>query len=393
MTKKCNYKILWIDVVAEPGGAQHSMFEVCRKLSEEGITVEIAIPYGVLYDRFHAAGFTIYPISPIRASKKGIALFKTVAKLLKAPHTINQIIRVSKPDIVHTNSLSAFLTTTHVSAATPIIWHVRDLQPPSALIRPALHRAVRMITASEAIDEHFTDMLSPRHRGKLRLIRNGIDSSAFESADKVALRANCNLPTDRPVIGMVAHLIPWKKHDVFIEAAALIKDKIPEAHFAIFGKDLFNENQRYIKQLQDLIAEKGLESSFTWISDIHQPERIIPALDLLIHPARREPFGRIICEAMAAKVPVVAADTGGPSTIIIDYHSGRLASGGSAEQFAAIAVELLTNHQVCAVITANALLHVRQSYTIARVCDQLIHLYDEIYQAAKSRREFKPDKY
>lgn len=392
MTEKRNYKILGIDVVAQPGGAQHSMFEVCQKLSKAGITIEVAIPYGALYDRFHEAGFTVYPISPIRASKKGLALFKTAAKLLKAPHTISQIIRVSKPDIVHANSLAAFLTTTHVPATTPLIWHVRDLQPPSALVRPAARRATRIVTASEAIDEHFADMLSPRHRDKLLLIRNGIDSSVFEGADKAALRVSCNLPTERPVIGMVAHLIPWKNHDVFIEAAALIKARIPEAYFAIIGKDLFGESKRYIKQLQDLIAAKNLEESFAWISDIHQPERIIPALDLLIHPARREPFGRIICEAMAAKVPVVAADTGGPSTIIIDYQSGRLAAGGSAEQFAAIAVELLTNPQTCAALTANALLHVRHNYSLERVCDQLIHLYDEVYQAAKARREFKPDK-
>lgn len=391
MTKKDKYKILWINVVAELGGAQHSMFEVCQRLAKAGVTVEVAIPYGALYDRFHEAGFTIYPISPIRASKKGLALFKTMAKLLKAPHTVNQIIRVSKPDIVHANSLAAFLTTTHAPAATPIIWHVRDIQPPPALIRPALRRAVRIITASEAIDEHFTEMLSPRHRGKLLLIRNGIDSSRFGGADKVALRASCNLPAERPVIGMAAHLIPWKKHDVFIEAAALIKAQLPDAHFAIIGKDLFGESQRYIKQLKDLIAEKGMESSFTWISDIHQPERIIPALDLLIHPARREPFGRVICEAMAAGVPVVAADTGGPSTIIIDFQSGRLAPGGSAEQFAAIAIELLSNQQKCTALIDNAQQRVRQNYTLERVCAQLVDLYDETYQAAKAHREFTPD--
>jgi len=392
MNKKRNYKILWMDVVSAAGGAQHSMFEVCSALAESGITVEIAVPYGALYDRFKAAGFTIYPISPIRASKKGLALFKTAAKLLKSPHSVNQIIRISKPDIVHTNSLSTFMTTTYVPSSIPVIWHVRDIQPPPALVRPAVRRASCIITASEAIDEHFTDMISPRHRGKLHLVRNGINTALFEGADKAALRATHALPADKPLIGMVAHLIPWKKHDLFIESAALIKAQMPEAHFALIGQDLFNENKRYVKQLQELVAEKGLDNCFSWISDTDQPQTIIPALDLLIHPARREPFGRIICEAMAAGVPVAAADTCGPATIIIPDKSGRLAVGGTPENFARIAVELLNNPAECARLTANALQHVRKDYSVARVAAQLIKLYDQIYQRSREHREFKPDK-
>ena len=393
MAETSNYKILWIDVVSELGGAQHSMFEVCTELSNSGITVEIALPHGPLYDKFTAAGFTIYPISPIRASKKGFALFTTIAKLLKSPHSVNQIIRVSKPDIVHTNSLTAFMTTSHVPSASPVIWHARDLQLQPALARPAIRRAFCIITASEVIDEHFTDMISPRHRGKLHLVRNGIDPSLFENSSKTQLRTQHNLPADKPIIGMVAHLIPWKRHDLFIECAALIKEKIPEAQFVIIGQDLFKESARYLKQLKALVNERGLQECFTWISDTNQPESIIPALDLLIHPARREPFGRIICEAMAAGVPALATDTCGPSAIIIDNETGRLAADGKVETFAGIAMELLRNKETCDRLTTNALQHVREQYSVSRVCRELTKIYNDIYQAVKENREYKPDKY
>ena len=32
------------------------------------------------------------------------------------------------------------------------------------------------------------------------------------------------------------------------------------------------------------------------------------AMDLLLHPAKREPFGMVVIEAMAAQVPVVISD-------------------------------------------------------------------------------------
>jgi len=392
MDETRSYKILWMDVVSELGGAQHSMFEVCQKLAASGIAVDIALPPGPLFDKFSAEGFKIYPISPIRASKKGLALFTTAAKLLKTPHSVNQIVRVSKPDIVHTNSLATLMTTTHVPSSTPVIWHVRDIQFPPALVRPAIRKAACLITASETIDELLADMISPRHRGKLHLIRNGINCADFENASKAELRAKHNLPAEKPLIGMVSHLIPWKKHDRFIESAALIKKEMPETHFVIIGKDLFKENARYIQQLKNLVTEKGLDESFSWIDNTDQPSDVIPALDLLIHPARQEPFGRIICEAMAAGVPVVAADTGGPARIMTDNITGRLAVDGEAENFAKNAVELLHDPVQCSRLTTNARQHVQKKYGIDRVCSKLIELYDQLYQSSKESREFRPDK-
>jgi glycosyltransferase involved in cell wall biosynthesis len=191
---------------------------------------------------------------------------------------------------------------------------------------------------------------------------------------------------------MVAHFIPWKRHDRFIESAALIRKTIPETHFVIVGQDLFKESARYIQQLKKLVTDKGLEENFSWIDNTDQPADIIPAFDLLIHPALQEPFGRIICEAMAAGVPVIAADTGGPARIISDKMTGRLATDGESENFAEIAVELLQNAAERERLTENARHHVQQKYSLDRVCRKLIKLYDKLYQATIERREFKPDK-
>jgi len=392
MSEDIKHKILWIDVVSELGGAQHSMFEVCSQLAASGVTVDIAVPPGPLFDKFTAAGFTVYPISPIRASRKGFALFTTAAKLLRAPHSVNQIVRGCKADIVHANSLAAFMTTRHVPASIPVIWHVRDIDSPTSLIRLCIRRATSIITASEAIDEHFADMVSPRHRNKLHLVCNGIQTALFDNPNKAELRTKYNLPVKIPLIGMVAHLIPWKNHSVFIESAALIKKEVPEAHFVIVGKDLFNESERYLKQLKLLAKDSALENNLTWISDNDKPETIIPAMDLLIHPARREPFGRIICEAMAAGVPVVAADSYGPATIITDKKNGRLAKDGTAKNFAKIAVELLQNPQMCKQLTTNAHQHVIKNYSVDRVGRDLISIYDQITQRMREHREFKPDR-
>ena len=392
MTETKRYKILWIDVVSELGGAQLSMLEICKKLADSSVTIEAALPAGPLSDGLKDAGITVYPISPIRASKKGFALFTTAAKLLRSPHTINQIVRGCKPDIIHANSLAAFMTTAHVPDSTPTIWHVRDIQKNPHLIRMSVRRAAGIISASEAIDESLTDMISRRHLGKLNLIRNGIDPSRFTGAKDSELRSELGLPQDVPLVGMAAHIIPWKNHDVFIESAALIHEKMPEVQFALFGRDLFNENKRYLKQLKALVEARGLKECFYWIDNNSAPETFIPALDMLIHPARHEPFGRIICEAMVCGVPVIAADSAGPATIITDRLNGRLVIDGVADKFAEIALELLQNPQACKSMTSSAREHILAHYTTERVCHDLIKAYDNIIRQTRENRNYAPDK-
>lgn len=390
--KSTEYRVLWIDVVSEMGGAQHSLYEVCRALAEAGVAIETALPPGPLSDKCRDAGLKVYPISPIRASRKGLALFTTAAKLLRSPHTVSQIVRVCKPDIVHANSLAAFMTTRHVPSSVPVLWHVRDIQSDPQLIRGSIRRADGIITASEAIDTSLTDIVSPRHRDKLHLVRNGIDPSIFVGADKARLRAEHALPENAPLAGMAAHLVPWKKHDVFIECAALIKAQIPDAHFALIGRDLFNENRRYCRQLKELVAARNLEGCFHWIDGCAAPERIIPALDLLIHPPTREPFGRVVCEAMACGVPVVVADTGGPSLIAVDRVSGRLAKDGLAENFAEIAVDLLRHPETRRTLAANAGQRLLANFTVKRVCNDLQEVYRSTLRRFRESREYRPDK-
>jgi len=390
--QKNTMKILWIDVVSQLGGAQLSMFEACNELAARGVKVDVALPPGPLFDKFIQAGFTVYPVSPIRASKKGFAFFKTAAKLLRSPHTVNQIARVCSPTLIHANSLAAFMTTSHVSSEIPVIWHVRDLQSDPHLIRNSLRRARAIITASEVIDENLTSMVPSRYRGKIHLVRNGINPKAFVGVNKNTVREEIGIKPEIPLLGMVAHFVPWKQHDVFIESAALIHQRIPEAQFALIGKDLFNENPRYVKQLKALIAKRNLTDHFHWIEERTTPETIIPALDLLIHPPRHEPFGRIVCEAMVCGVPVVVADTGGPAAIVTDRKTGRHATNGSAESFAEAAIELLEQPETCATITASARDHILRYFTVERIGQELKDVYAEVLRTVKEEKEYHPDR-
>lgn len=367
--------VLWVDLVSEMGGAQRSLLEVCSALPSFGVNVAAAVPEGPLFNELRAAGITVYPVSPVRATRRGWGLFTSAAKLLQVPSSVAQIARAVKPDIVHANSLSAFLATSHVSHSIPVFWHVRDMRLPVPIAREASRKATRMIAASEAIDEYLVDTLSPRLLGRIRVIRNGIDISRFTPGDKAAARQAFGLPADAPIIGMVAHLIPWKRHDSFIAAAGMIRQQHPRACFVVVGRDLFNEHRKWVAQLEGQVAQLGLQNNFRWIRDLDATEKILPAFDLLLHPPLHEPFGRIICEAAACGVPVVAADSGGPSSIIRSGVTGVLVRDGDPAALAREALALLAAPDKAASLAAAGRRRVQEQFTTRHVCEQLVNEY------------------
>ncbi len=355
-----------------------SMLEACAGLAKRGIEIVAAVPPGFLADRLAQAGITVYPGSPLRARKRGFGFFVTAAKLLRSPSPFAQILRAVKPDIIHANSLTALMAAKGTHTRIPVVWHVRDLRLPRLAVHEAGRMADRIVAVSEAVDEWLTEILSPRVQGRIRVVRNGIDLKRFAVGDRDGCRARLRLPCGAPVIGMVANLATWKRHDAFIAAAAFIRDALPDARFVIVGRDLFLEHAVWWAQLERQVEQAGLSESLQWVRECDDIMEVLPAFDLLLHPAMGEPFGRVICEAMAAGVPVIAAESGGPVHIIKNGVSGMLVRGGAPRAMADTAVTLLRDRETVARLSAAGKELVAAKFSADRVCDQLASVYKDL---------------
>ncbi len=145
--------------------------------------------------------------------------------------------------------------------------------------------------------------------------------------------------------------------------------------FVAVGRDLFNENKRWVAQLESQVEQLGLASRFRWIRDLDSAEAVLPAFDLLMHPALAEPFGRVICEAMACRIPVIAAHSGGPATTIKEGTSGLLVKDGDPQLFAEAALSLLNDPARAAKLAEAGRNRVLEQFTTHHVCEQLVREY------------------
>ena len=142
---------------------------------------------------------------------------------------------------------------------------------------------------------------------------------------------------------MAGQLVPWKNHGDFLLAAARIREAVPSARFLIAGDDLFGDHPGYREELESLAEETGVAESLEFTGYRKDLPQLLRSVSVLVHPSREEPFGRVVVEAMASGVPVVAYDEGGPAEIISHGNTGLLVRPGDVALLAAAVTRLLQN--------------------------------------------------
>jgi glycosyltransferase involved in cell wall biosynthesis len=112
---------------------------------------------------------------------------------------------------------------------------------------------------------------------------------------------------------------------------------------------------------------------------------LLRAADMLVLPSPAEHFGRVLIEAMALEVPVIACDRAGPSEIVVHGSSGLLVQPGSAEQIADAIASLAADPERRRLLGEAGRRRVEQNYTMERHAHLVAQVYDATMLAAPTR--------
>ncbi len=120
------------------------------------------------------------------------------------------------------------------------------------------------------------------------------------------------------------------------------KMDLPSLHLHIIG----DGDELYISELQTFLKEKRLSNIVTFHGKIPQDDLITyyDRSDLMLVPSLwQEPFGLVVAEAMARRLPVIASNIGGPAEIITNEINGLLFEAGDERALALAIMELINN--------------------------------------------------
>lgn len=203
---------------------------------------------------------------------------------------------------------------------------------------------------------------------KLALIPNGIDVSAVKNAVAKS-RSELGIAEDAFVVGMIGRLSPQKAPDVFIRAAKLIHDEIPNSAFIIVGS---GEEEEEVKAFA---KENGLELVVTGWTD--EPS-YLKVFDVAMLLSRWEGFGLAIVEYMAAEKNVVATKIDAIPTLVDDGIDGLLVEMDNPQDAAEKVLWLYRYPKEAAEMKSKALKKVIENYDISRVVDQHVEMFEEL---------------
>jgi glycosyltransferase involved in cell wall biosynthesis len=158
-----------------------------------------------------------------------------------------------------------------------------------------------------------------------------------------AQRKPVDLPPGVPVVGIVGRLQPWKGQDRLLRAHALLRERGHALHMLVVGGDAYGLSSEYATSLPALVAQLGLTDAVTLTGQVPDAGPYVEQMDILVNASDPEPFGLVLLEGMARGVAVVAVNSGGPTEIIEDRHTGVLARSGEPSALADALQELLAS--------------------------------------------------
>ena len=173
---------------------------------------------------------------------------------------------------------------------------------------------------------------------KMKVIYSGVEiEKFFIPRDKISERKFLGLPERGKIVGCIGRMVPVKGHEYFLEAASIVREKYPEVHFLLQGEGPLR------KQLIEKVRNLSLSSCCTFLPSETPVERVLSSLDIFVLPSLNEGMGRVLVEAMATGLPIVATKVGGVPELVKNGINGYLVPPGDKDSMADSIVSLLKN--------------------------------------------------
>jgi glycosyltransferase involved in cell wall biosynthesis len=194
------------------------------------------------------------------------------------------------------------------------------------------------------------------------------------------LHRELGLAPEADLVGTIGQICLRKGQDVFLRAATILSDKLPNVHCLIVGERWSDKSEsRQFETDLHAAATGPLAGRVHFVGYRSDVNRILGELSLLVHPARQEPLGRVLLEAAASGVPVVATDVGGTREISPPgSETARLVPPDDPEAMAAAVLRLMGDKGLRACLGAAARRRAAEAFDANLAARGLVEHYREV---------------
>jgi L-malate glycosyltransferase len=364
-------------------GAEVQLYNLlCALRDNDGVTVAAALLNdGELAQRLREQGIEVH-VFP-ESALGGLAILRGLRGLL----------RTWRPDIVHThrhkeNILGSLANLCAGRAPCVRTVHGAPESAPRGLLRrlpAALDRwcGRHLQQRSIAVTRELADKLAAHQpRARIAVIENGIDPMAVAAA----AQAEPGLfAQGRTHIGIAGRLARVKRVDLFLEMAALLRQREPEGprrwQFHIFGDGPLRAELE--RQAQSL----GLGGHVVFHGHRIDIAACIRGLDILVMCSDHEGLPMILLEAMSIGTTIVGNSTGGITELLDGGRNGWPVTDHSAPGYTHAILDALRDPETRRERAHSAAANVLTQYSAATCATRHLSLYRDLLPQRGAARE------
>jgi glycosyltransferase involved in cell wall biosynthesis len=190
--------------------------------------------------------------------------------------------------------------------------------------------------------------------------------------ERLAGRAAEGVVPDDVVLINVARFWPEKRHDVLLDAFALLRARAPRARLWLPG--VGPEEPR----IRALVTAKGLDDAVRFLGFRTDLPELLALADIQVHTSDEEGVPLAILAGMAAGRPIVATRVGGIAEVMVDGQSGLLVPRREPASIADAIEFLMTHPERARALGQAAQRFVETDYSLATATARVETLYAEV---------------
>ncbi len=376
--------VLWLFEFPTLNGGERSLLATLPHLQREGFRFQAIAPsQGPLADALEEAGVAVVPF----------VFHGTDAKRLPQDvlrQQLGAVLDQRRPSLLHANSLAMGRLCGPVTArlGVPSLAHLRDMLRLSRQAICDLNENDRLIAVSHATrDYHVAQGLQAE---ATHVLHNGVHLERFQPRPPSGrLHRELGLPPRARLIGSIGQLILRKGQDVLAQAALKLADEYDDIHLVFVGERYSEKAEaiRYVEDLRNVFRATSMADRVHFLGERDDVASLMNEFTLLVHSARQEPLGRVLLEAAASGVAVVASDVGGTREIFPPAEqAARLVPPDDPSALAAAMHELLCDPAERQRMQAAARCRAEAAFDISIAAGGLARHYQQVRDGVSQHR-------
>lgn len=250
--------------------------------------------------------------------------------------------------------------------------------------------ALRFIDYYIAVSYNFKEMLIKRNFPPQRIytVYNGI---SFETPielipqEAFAKKYGFSIEQGDVFIGILARLDPVKGHTVFLDAAAKVIEKCPNAKFLIGGP-----GDELKPTLEKRAQKLGISDNVFFLGMVTEPYSFFDLIDINVLASYSESFPYVILEGARLKKATVSSRVGGLEDLFEHGKNGYLYTPGDSNALANHLIELILDEDKRLAFGENLYTTASENFSLQSMTATQIGIYDKICtQVAKTKKDGK----